>query len=181
MQHVTFDNQLANWLKNEFKGIFQPPTFQSNISSLYISGPDRFCTSGNYSLTGSALPSGTSITWNPGSIAGVGSGQGTTQIRLDRISNGTATLTATIVQTCGVNQTLTKTYATGGFSSADYSISGPDRSCSNATVDYYLSTSSAGATGYTWTWPGDWTSVSGQGTTHLTAKPGTTVAMLRYS
>jgi hypothetical protein len=172
LEHVYITPEIAHFAIDEITGIKRQPTFQNSISSLYISGPDRFCTSGNYSLIGATLPSGTSITWNSGSIAGIGSGQGTTQVRLDRISNGTATLTAALTKTCSINQTVTKTYATGGFTSADYGISGPSGSCPNATVDYYISTSLAGATGYTWTWPGDWTYMSGQGTTHLTLRTG---------
>lgn len=175
--HTTFTARNSEWMYDEMQNIsFNDATCNRTypLPNLYISGPDRFCTSGNYLLTGGSLPSGSSITWTPGSIANVGTGQGTTQVRLDRISNGTATLTANVTNACFPSQPFTKTYATGGFSSADYSISGPDRSYSNTTVDYYISTSLVGATGYNWTWPGDWTYVSGQSTSHLTLRTGNT-------
>ncbi len=170
--HIDLTQASVTWVTNEIISGPQQPTYISNIPNLYVSGPDRFCTSGSYSLAGGTIPSGTSITWSPGPIASIGSGQNTIQVQLNRISDGTATMSVALTKICGINQTVTRPYATGGFTNANYDVSGPDRSCNNTQVDYYITPYLSGVTSYNWTWPYDWTYVSGQGTSHLTLRTG---------
>lgn len=168
LEHVYITPEIAKFAIDEISGVQRQPTFRSNVPGLYINGPDKFCTTGgNYSLAGGSLPSGTSISWNPGSIASIASGQGTTQVQLSRISNGTATLSAALTRTCGINQTVTKTYSIGGFSSSDYPVSGPTSASCNSYVTYRTN-QLPGATNYAWFWPSTWSYVDGQGTYSLT-------------
>jgi len=164
--HVSLSQASVTWITNEINGTQQQPTY--DIPSLAITGPATFCPSGNFSITGGVVPAGTSLVWNPGSIASIGSGQGTTQVRLDRITNGTDNLTVTLSKTCGINRTLTPvSYYIGGFSSGDYPVSGPSNINCNGYATY-TTVQLPGATNYTWFYPGGWTYVSGQGTYTLT-------------
>lgn len=170
LEHVYITPEIAHFAIDEITGVRRQPSYRTNIPGLYINGPDKFCTTGgNYSLAGSSLPSGTSIVWNPGSIASIASGQGTTQVQLSRISNGTATLSAALSRTCGTNQTVTKTYSIGGFSSGDYPVSGPSSASCNSYVTY-TTNQLPGATNYSWFYPSTWPYVSGQGTYSLTLR-----------
>ena len=73
---------------------------------------------------------------------------------------------------CGIKQALTSTFSIGGYSSSDYSVSGPSVSCQNQTV-YFSTNQLPGATNYAWFWPSDWTYQSGQGTYSLAVKTAT--------
>ncbi|MEP6583514.1 MAG: T9SS type A sorting domain-containing protein [Ginsengibacter sp.] len=171
--HVSLSQASVTWVTNEINGIPQQPTY--DIPTLAITGPSLFCPSGTFSITGGTVPSGTSLVWNPGSIATIGSGQGTTQVRLDKITTGTANLTVTLSKTCGINKTLTKPYSISGYSSGDYPVSGPSSACKNTYVTYSTNTL-PGAISYTWFYPGGgtWTYVSGQNTPSITLITGAT-------
>lgn len=174
-EHVFIDSAMARFAIDEMVGIPRNPSYVTSLASLYISGPEKFCEPGAvYSLKGGAVSEGTTFAWSVSpAIANVIYGKYPQQIQLTRISNGTATLSLALNRDCGLHQTLTKTFSIGGFSSADYPVSGPSSSCTNQTV-YFSTNQLPGATNYTWFWPSGWAYVSGQGTYSITLRTGTT-------
>ncbi|HEX8277606.1 MAG TPA: hypothetical protein VF540_02895, partial [Segetibacter sp.] len=154
-------------------GKHRRPSYVTSLPSVYISGPDKFCEPGAiYSLQGSSVSQGTRLAWSVSpSIASISSGKNSTQAQLSKISGGTATLSLKLSKSCGLNQTLTKTFSIGGYSSSDYPVSGPSYASNNQYV-YFSTNQLPGATNYSWFWPGDWTYVSGQGTNSLALRTG---------
>ena len=172
--HSFIDPAMANFAVDEISGKHHKPSYVTSLSSLYISGPDKFCEPGGiYSLKGGDISEGTNLAWSVSpAIASISSGKYSEQVQLSRISNGTATLSLTLNRACGLNQTLTKIFTIGGYSSEDYPVTGPSSSCANQYV-HFSTNQLPGATDYTWFWPSEWTYVSGQGTYSLSLKTGT--------
>jgi len=74
--------------------------------------------------------------------------------------------------TCGLNDlTYTKNFHFGPYSSSDYPISGPSSAPCKSYV-YYSIPQLEGVTSINWTWPQNWTYVSGQGTRYLALRTG---------
>ena len=174
-EHSFIDSSMAKFAISEIQGKHRKPPYDTSLSSLFISGPDRFCVPGaTYSLKGGAVSEGTQYTWSVApSIAEINYDKLTHQVQLSKISNGTATLSLALKQSCGLKQTLYKTFSIGGYSSGDYPVSGPSVSCKNQTV-YFSTNQLPGAINYAWFWPGDWVYESGQGTNSLTLKTSAT-------
>ena len=173
LEHSFIDTPMARFAIKEIEGKHRRPTYDTSSSSLYISGPDKFCPDATYSLAGGSVSEATKFTWSVApSIADINYDKLTHQIQLSRISNGTATLSLALNQRCGLKQTVTKTFSIGGYSSGDYPVSGPSTACPNQTV-YFSTNQLPGATSYTWFWPSNWTYESGQGTSSLTLRTAT--------
>jgi len=174
LEHSFIDTGMAKFALDEILGNPREPSYVTTLTSLYILGPEKFCEPGGiYSLQGGSVSEGTSFAWSVSpAIANISFDKYMQQIQLTRVSNGTATLSLTLNRACGLNQTLTKTFTIGGYSSQDYPVSGPSSACSNQNV-YFSTNQLPGATNYTWFWPGGWTYVSGQGTYSLALRTGT--------
>jgi hypothetical protein len=143
--------------------------------TLSISGPNTVCTTASYSVLN--MPGGSTVQWLT-SIPDILSISGNTSpITATRINSGTIDLVALIaVPVCGtnVNTAVTRQIRAGGYSSADYPISGPSSVCRNQVTTFNVS-NLLGATNYTWTWPAGWTFPAGQGTPNLSIRsPNTT-------
>ena len=173
LEHSNIDSAIANFAIAEITGKHRRPSYVTSLPSVYISGPDKFCEPGGiYSLHGGSVSPGTSFAWSVSpSIASISSGKNSTQAQLSKISSGTATLSLKLSKSCGLNQTLTKTFSIGGYSSSDYPVSGPSYAGNNQYV-YFSTNQLPSATNYSWFWPGEWTYVSGQGTNSLALRTG---------
>jgi hypothetical protein len=174
LEHSFIDSNMAAFAISEIQGKHRKPSYDTSLSSLFISGPDKFCPGATYSLKGGAVSEGTQFTWSVApTIAAINYDKQSHQAQLSKISNGTATLTLALHQSCGLKQTLTKTFSIGGYSSGDYPVSGPSVSCIDQSVSFSTN-QLPGATNYTWFWPGDWTYESGQGTNSISLKTSAT-------
>ncbi|MEP6596999.1 MAG: T9SS type A sorting domain-containing protein, partial [Ginsengibacter sp.] len=173
LEHVFIDSAMANFAIAEITGKHRKPSYIASLPSAYISGPNVFCDSGGiYSLQGGSISPGTSLRWSVSpAIASISSGKDSTQIQLSKVSNGIATLNLQLKNSCGLNQTLTKTLSISGYSSSDYPVSGPPSACNNQFV-YFSTSALPGATNYNWSWPADWTYIAGQGTYGLLLRTG---------
>ncbi|MDJ1485897.1 zinc-dependent metalloprotease family protein [Cytophagaceae bacterium YF14B1] len=135
-------------------------------STLSIGGPSRFCSSASYSIAG--IPANTNVTWSvsPSTIATVQT-QGSPNVNLFKTTNTTGTLTATFTNSCNTTTILTKSISTGGYSSSDYPVTGPDQASCGQMVSYQT-VNLPDATNYQWVnIPTGATNVSGQGTRYL--------------
>jgi hypothetical protein len=111
--------------------------------------------------------------WNPGAIASL-TGQGTTQVRLDRIGNGTATLTVDLTKTCGINQKLSKSYTISApVIDLTYSMNG---SCNGGYQTWSMNASSTSAVS-SWQWTVDNPS-SGSWYIHNPSSPSTLIDVM---
>ena len=110
-------------------------TFTSNAA---ISGANSLCTSANYTISG--LQSGESVQWSISntSVATLSNSTGTS-VTVNKVSNGTVTLTATITNSCGQTTGIPKTINVGAptFSGSSY-ISGLSSVGFNQNVTYSL-------------------------------------------
>lgn len=148
LEHVYITPEIARFAIDEINGTPLQPTYQSTIPGLYLSGPTAFCPTGNYSLTGGTLPSGTSIVWNLSPQIASLSGQGTTQVQLSHITNGTATLNVQLTEVCGVNQTLSKIISISGPDAYQLSLESSGRPCAESYgQELSLGASYAGSNG----------------------------------
>lgn len=178
-EHSYIDSAMAKFAIAEITGKPHKPSYVTSLPSVYISGPDKFCDpAGIYSLQGGSVSPGTSFAWSVSpAIASITSGKNATGVQLSKISSGTATLSLQLNKTCGLKQTLTKTFSIGGYSSSDYPVSGPSSAFSNQYV-YFSTNQLPGATNYSWFWPAGWTYVSGQGTYSLALRTGSSSGLV---
>lgn len=147
MKHVTFDNELGSWLKNEFKGINQLPTVNYNAAypiSIF-SGTEPICSPVTYKVNN--LPAGASVVWSISNqnIATVNSSTGTVTGK----ATGTVILTAAITA-CGSTFPTQKTIQVGGpVINISYAPSGP---CNGSYQTWSLNASSPNTvTSWQWT------------------------------
>ncbi|MVN21326.1 hypothetical protein GO621_07230 [Mucilaginibacter sp. HMF7410] len=138
--HVSLTDCSAKWLTKEIDN--QP---QAPVGVKYtISGSDQFCTSGTYSIPG--LPAGTTVAWsaNPNIVSISTTNNVAT---LNRLNNGTISLTATVSSACG-NVPLPSKLVTVGSKLSGY-IQGHDM-CTNSAGAVFSISPVAGATDYQW-------------------------------
>ena len=165
--HLQFTQRNAQWMYNEMEGITNTLNCSSECSNtgFTVSGSDLFCNSGTLCISG-AQP-GTGFTWTaaPSTAVSLSPQSNGTCVNLTRISSGKVTLTAT--SSCGIQ--ASRVVHLGGYSSSDYPISGPSSGCRNQTM-FFSTNTLTGATNYFWTWPSNWTYLSGQGTPNLSLR-----------
>jgi Zn-dependent metalloprotease/subtilisin-like proprotein convertase family protein len=127
----------------------------------------------SYSIAASTT-GGTSYTWSVPAGATITNGQGTTNIQVQWPSNSVATggVCVTSNNTCGSSTSKCITTATT-LPLRPSTINGPSTVCANQTGVAFNVASQAGAT-YTWSIPGTGSITSGQGTSSIVAKWGTT-------
>jgi Zn-dependent metalloprotease/subtilisin-like proprotein convertase family protein len=127
----------------------------------------------SYSIAASTT-GGTSYTWSVPAGATITNGQGTTNIQVQWSSNSVATggVCVTSNNTCGSSTSKCITSATT-LPLRPSTINGPSTVCANQTGVAFNVASQSGAT-YTWTIPGTGSVTSGQGTSSIVAKWGTT-------
>ncbi|MEJ7683708.1 MAG: Ig-like domain-containing protein [Segetibacter sp.] len=180
MKHVSFDNELGTWLKNEFKGVPQPPTLNYNAAYpiSIVTGTEPICSPVTYKVNN--LPTGASVVWSVDNqnIATVNSSTGTVTGK----ATGTVILTATITA-CG-STFPTKRSIQVGVPTVNISYSQSD-ACNGSYQTWYLNATSPNAiTSWQWTvdnpssgsWninspnsPNTYVSVSGGGGISVTA------------
>ena len=161
---IRIENLTAN--TNGYYALFVSCPGGQDPSLLGISGPDRFCSWGSYSVSG--LAAGTAVTWtvSPASMATV-QGQGNSSVTLNKTTTTTGTLTASFTNSCNITMTLTKNVSTGGYNSGDYPVSGPSSASCGQQV-FYQTVHLPDATNYQWVnIPPGATNVSGLGTRFL--------------
>jgi len=147
----------------------------SNYSDpvLSLSGDLLVCTNRQFTLL-NALKLDNSyshITWsiNPSNLVSPSVGISNVS-NFTKIANGNPIIT--YVHGCNINN-YSKQFHTGPYSSSDYPISGPSSAQCNTYV-YYSIPQLEGVTTTNWTWPSQFTYVSGQGTRYLALRAGRT-------
>ncbi|RAU84345.1 ice-binding family protein [Pontibacter arcticus] len=101
------------------------------------------------------------------------SGQGTTQI-VARSGNAGGIVTVESFNACGISQKLQLPVAvTANVPTTPSPIQGTSQGCVGSTISYQVA-AVTGATGYTWAVPAGWEIISGQNSTKLTVKVGST-------
>lgn len=160
----TDDTRLSNWLNS----CGSAATFLDGSYPLGISGASLLCSTSDYSVNG--LPPLDGITWSGDWNITLTSNPTSNPATFQKSSNGNGYITATISTNCG-NKVLTFPVHTGPYSSSDYPITGPSSAPCRSYV-YYSIPSLAGATSINWVYPGTWTYSSGQGTTNLALRTG---------
>lgn len=142
------------------------------VTPYYISGPDLACSS-PVSFTLEEVPTTyTTFTWQikQGSSV-ISSGTGNTAAA-NISSNGNYQVGFVMNFTCGLESfPITKSFHFGPYSSSDYPISGPSSALCQSYV-YYSIPQLEGVTSINWTWPQNWSYVSGQGTRYLALRTG---------
>lgn len=172
-EHISIQRRNGDWFAGELNAT-QPVancSFVCSNAGIAISGSATICsTAVVYTLNNA--PVGTTITWtaSPTGIVNIAPIGGGIQATATRTGTGSVTLTANIFNNqCGSVNINSALIRAGGYSSGDYTISGPSSSCKNSYV-YFSTNTLPGATGYTWFWPGDWTNSSGQGSPNLSIR-----------
>ena len=111
--HIRFTARNSRWLFNEMENLNNPENCSSDCSNpYYLSGNSPICTSGIYSIPG--LQRGATVSWNipQTSIANPNPTAGSQTTTVTKVSDGIATLTATITA-CGSTTTASKIIAVG--------------------------------------------------------------------
>jgi hypothetical protein len=127
----------------------------------------------NYSVTNVA---GVTYNWSVPTGASIVSGQGTNAVvvNFSNVVTGTCSSSPVICvrgsNSCGTSSARCLTLSVRPGKAA--TINGPSSVTANQIVTYSISPI-AGATSYTWTKPSNWTILSGQGTTSIQVKVGT--------
>ncbi|GAA4318414.1 hypothetical protein GCM10023143_31180 [Compostibacter hankyongensis] len=112
----------------------------------FISGPESFCTSGSYSITG--LLSGMPVSWSATPTGNVSITPNGYNVTVNRIFDATVTLTAT-VSVNGCTIPLTRTIYSGA--TPIYISTIPNGQCSGTFQSYYLENSiPTSGTGWHW-------------------------------
>ena len=126
----------------------------------------------------------TSYAWTVPTGATIVSGQGTTVITVNygtslgsNSSCGSASVCVKAVNACGSSSNKCLSISLIPTASCG-SIVGPSSACTNINANYSC-TVVASATNYTWSVPTGWIIISGQGTTALVVKPGTTQGTIK--
>jgi len=140
-----------------------------------ITGQYLLCNSEYYTVTN--VPSNMTITWHPSANISQVSPPNSNPSLFQKISNGNGSIYATVTNSCGSSNTSDIQIHTGPYSSSDYPIAGPSSAPCRQYV-YYSIPSLSGVTSINWTWPSGWTYVSGQNTTNLALRTGTTGGMV---
>jgi hypothetical protein len=138
---------------------------------LRMSGPELVCAN-NSSFQLNFVQSGASITWSHSSNLNAISGQGTATFTVAGNSIGPGFVRADVTHG-GSSYFQQRNFWVGAYGSSNYPVTGPSSACSNTMV-FYSTNTLVGATNITWSWPPDWTFVSGQGTTNLALITGST-------
>lgn len=132
-----------------------------------IEGASVICNQESYVIN--KLPTGATVTWlDPSPNLTRISSQGSNPCVFQKVSKGNGQISALI--NCG-NTTLTRQVHTGTYDDSDYPITGPSSSPCNQYI-YFAIPELQGVTLINWTWPSNWTYVSGQGTPYLALKTG---------
>lgn len=163
--HVSLTSSSADWVKSELNNLPVPSPYTIEKTS----GNEPICES-TATFQAMNLPTGATVTWSTNSSSISIQPTLGPQTTVARISNGGATLIATI-NTCAGTSISTREVRVGGYSSSDYPVTGPYSACTNESV-YFNTNPLPGATNYQWFWPGDWTYESGQGTPYLALRTG---------
>ncbi|NEM96474.1 ice-binding family protein [Pontibacter burrus] len=138
-----------------------------------ITGPDDIC-QGQGSLTYSVTPVAGIIAYNWSVPAGwtITSGQGTATIKVTAGTTG-GIVSVTATNDCGTSPAQSKVVKVSTEAPATPgAITGAGTVCGGEQSISYSIAPVAGATSYEWSAPG-WTIISGQGSTSITVKPGT--------
>lgn len=161
----------AMWFKDEVNKKNRTPNLATTPYSIQrTAGNEPICTS-TATFTVSNPPLGGTITWSSPSTNINFSPTTGTSTTVSRISNGTATLIATITNACSPTTTATYYVRVGGYGSSDYQVSGPSNAGCNSYVTYTCP-SLPEATNYNWFYPSSWSYSDGQGTNMLTLITG---------
>ncbi len=135
-------------------------------SSLTITGPKQFCSSGNYSVN---APTGTTLTWSASPASAVSFSSTNTNPTTVSISGtgGSVTLTASVSNGC-YNSTVLKNITVGPYPLSSYSIAGAATVYASAGYHYTL-TPPVGIipANIFWRVPAGWSILGGQGTYDL--------------
>lgn len=157
-KHVKLTAANAAWITSEITK--QPSSSPYPIQ--LVSGYEPICTNtATYAIAN--LPANSTVSWKvtPGNVVSISSTSGL-QTTATRLTNGGATLTATIALCTGEIYTATKYISAGGYSSGDYPVSGPS-SASCGQYVYYSTNELLGAPYYNWGWPSELAVRSGAG------------------
>lgn len=138
-----------------------------------ISGNLSLCNLEPYTLD--YIPTGGTITWASSSNMSLSSAQNLNPANFQKVTNGNGTITVSVSSTCENYIATSPTIHTGSFSSGDYPITGPS-SAPCRTYVYYSIPTLAGATSINWIYPSGMTYVSGQNTTNLALRTGTSTS-----
>ena len=172
LEHSYIDSAMAHFAIDEITGTLREPSYLSSLPAVNIAGPDTFCDPGGiYSVQGANILPGTNFSWSVSPAIATVSGGNAAQVQLTKISNGAATLSLQLSKACGINQKITKSFSISGYNSSDYPVSGP-ASANNSQSVTFTTNKLAGATNYNWSWPADWSYISGQGTNSIALRTG---------
>ncbi len=154
--HISLTTGNVSWLTKEIDGIPQPPTY--NYTGTYaiqlVSGSEPLCTGSNvYTVTN--IPTGATITWqtSPAGIANVSYSGAGTQVSVNRITNGSFSLIATLSFCNKPAMAVVSRSINAGPPSVSISYS-PNGSCNNGYQTWSLSASSP-STVTSWQWTVD--------------------------
>jgi len=142
-------------------GFHTKNVFRYLSDELRVSGPDLVCYSNNTFSLNFVHP-GSSIVWTKSNNLTYASGQGTSSYVVSGNTSGAGWVRAD-VSYAGTSYYQQKDFWVGPYGASNYPISGPAFACTNSYLTYFV-TPPSGATNYNWSWPSDWTYVSGQGT-----------------
>lgn len=150
------------------------PKSQTTLPSS-ITGNPLICIDESYSIN--IVPPGTTLTWStPSSNISVSTDPHTNPCHFQKVSNGNGIIYAAITSSCE-NYTSTFLVHSGPYSSSDYPISGPSSAPCRSYV-YYSIPPLSGVTSINWTWPSYWTYISGQNSSYLALRTGTSGGMV---
>jgi len=163
---LTWNNQMGYGRVNASSAL------QATLQTITVSGPTLVCTNSTFTLNN---PPPGAVTWSvtPSNLVSPSNGTGAVA-NVTKISNGNAVITFSM-GCANVNRSLS--FHTGPYSSSDYQISGPSSSLCKSNV-YYSIPSLSGVTSINWIWPSGWTYISGQGTTNLALKTGSSSGLV---
>ena len=121
-----------------------------------------------------AVSTATSYTWTvpTGAIIVIGQGTSTIIVNFTNATLGASNTLSVKANNCAGSSAV-KTLTFSGIPAKPTSITGPTKPCKN-TVVTYSTVLVAGASSYIWTVPTGWTIQSGQNTSTITVKTGTT-------
>jgi PKD-like domain/Ig-like domain CHU_C associated/Secretion system C-terminal sorting domain/Right handed beta helix region/PKD domain len=152
-----------------------------------ISGSSSgLCSSIGVRYTIAAVSGATSYVWTVPTGATIVSGQGSTSITVNygsilgtNSSCGSSSVCVKAVNACGssANKCLSNSLLPTGSCGT---ITGPSTACTNINANYSC-VAVSGATVYTWAVPTGWSIISGQGTTVMLVKPGTTQGTVKVT
>jgi large repetitive protein len=140
-----------------------------------ITGSNNVCAAvANLTYSISSVENASKYIWSVPTGWVITAGQGTTTITVTA-SNSPGTISVISENGCGIGTgSILPVAVTGSAPPVPVAITGTTEHCAGETDIQYSIAAVNGATTYTWTLPADWTIISGQGTTAIKVKIGST-------